>query len=289
MPKIGSGGYAEVYHPPRSIADIPRKYRDNEAYVQRYTMQSLEDIHFGEKARRIFDPTDSISLPILYMIEQPHHMYSEIFRFRKGNLREFLRGATYVGLSTIIASLVAILKGLVRLHNKRIIHHDIKIENILYDMKPKFRLFLIDWGTACHYKDVFGPKYDYWLPGDNENHPPEYKIMARHRYNYQYTDIVEEYSKNSYYTHLFKRIQPDYDVLLRRADREIRRELKKHPRMLEDLAGKVDVFAMGIVFCQAIGGGYEFHRYMPLLRGMIHPDPRKRWTIGQCIRYLEKK
>lgn len=291
MPEIGFGGYARIFHPPRENHIIPSKYKNNSHYIQRYTDQTMKQIQFGERARKIFDPDDKMSSPILDIIERSKHHVSEILPFRTGTLSKFLRETRSVRIDTVMKVVIPILHGLVRLHKRRIIHHDIKSSNILYDMRP-IRLYLIDWGTACTFNDAFTGRYSNWLSGHNENHPPEYKMVANSQYHYEYDDIVEEYSNNYYYRNIISTFQPDYDRLLQRTDRDIRKQLQKDPHLLDKYAGRIDVFAMGIVLAQIVlsfkKSDDDFLRYRVIVQNMLHPDPRKRWSMQKTVNELEK-
>jgi serine/threonine protein kinase len=284
---IDSGGYATIYYPPRKHKNVPIKFL-NRKYIERYTkIETFDDILFGNKARSIFDPLNTMSSPILYVVPQQKG-YSIILPFRKGTI-DHLMG---YDMKIIMKQLIPLMKGLVRLHKQKIVHHDIKIPNMLYNDRPHLQLFLIDWGTSCTFHEVFSDKYNRWLVADNTNLPPEYKILARFKGILESADLAKGYSKNySGYKYL-KYFQPRYDILFAEADKQLTKKLEKNPYYFDSMAGAVDVFAMGIVICaliKAFGTPQDEVKYQSLIRGMIHPNIQRRWSFRRCIKHLEQK
>ena len=290
---IGSGGYASVFHPPR----YPKKYKGKSKYIQRFTDQSRTQIADGEYARKIFDPSDKISSPLIAMYPRKNDFFSLILPYREGSLYHLLNQLKHHRRSTTLfrtylSSMLPILQGLVRLHKKGWIHHDIKSSNFLYDMKP-LRFYLADWATTLSFRDVFSLDYSHWHSGHNENSPPEYKIFAHalEHYFFLENDFVKDYRQNNYY-HILLFVQPNYDSLLRRAYTSLTKKLHgaNLSLLLEKMAPQVDVFAMGMVLCQifAVIGQSSLLResFLRLARGMIQPDPFQRWTMKKSASYL---
>lgn len=296
---IGRGGYSKVWHPPRKDRLFDSKYRGNDDYIQRLTNESLVQISSGQYARSIFDPKKILSSPLIALYERPNKFISEIRPYRDDNLYQLLSKNTgkdnlYL-FCKLLLNMKHIMKRLVVLHQKKWIHHDIKSDNILYDKKP-FRLFLIDWGTSTRLHDVYNEGYHNWFEADNSNHPPEYKSYAHYKYDFQWKeDFATEYAHNVYIFTLLK-IQPDYMSMLNKANENIQYQLKqKGKNFLIRLAPKIDVFAIGLVLSQiylllAYTQLYKtsFHKnIIHLLKGMIHPNPMKRWTMERSVETLE--
>lgn len=294
---IGTGGYGEIWHPPRKDGLIEKSYRNNKRFVQRYTHQTRKQIENGEIARKLFDPHDKISNPIVAIYKRPNKYFSEILPFREGSLLDLLQLYFHKGdivvFSQCLDNLLKIFKGMKNLHAHKWVHHDIKASNIMYDTKPTFKLFMIDWGSALPFKNIFKENQLYWLVADNQNHPPEYKSIAHYLYGFQFknNNFVVEYAKNPYIRNIVK-LQPNYLKLLKEANKTIGRRIDN----IESIASKGDVFGLGIVLCQLYIIFVEDQYLSKIVRskiirliwGMINPNPFRRWNLQKCIILLEE-
>lgn len=296
---IGKGGFTQVLHPPRKDNVIETKYRDPK-YIQRRTSETFGDISKGQFARSIFDPDGKRSSPLLAIYKRPKNKkfkISEIRLHRKDSLHELhVKNIPNNNISLFchfMTEMKGIMEGLVVLHKIGWVHHDIKAPNILYDNKPKFTLYLIDWGTAVRASEVYADSYRPWFKADNSNHPPEYKMYAHYKHNYQYKggNIQTDYALNTQLFTLLK-IQPEYMSMLKHADERLSLLFRKGGlRFLKSIAAKSDVFALGVVIAQtylilayATFYNTEFHTKMiALIRSMVHPDPTKRWTMRRSL------
>lgn len=296
---IGSGGYSKIWYPPRKDRIIEKKYSGNHDYIQRLTNESLLEISNGQYARKVFDPDNTRSSPLITIYERPHKFFSEIRPYRDDNLYELLnknvgRKDNLRLFCALLQNIKRIMMGLKNLHKHKWIHHDIKAVNILYNKKP-FQLFLIDWATATRFEELYDEGYYNWFIANNSNHPPEYKSYAHYKYNYKWkNDFASDYANNVYIFTLLK-IQPHYMSMLNKANANIQHHLRKQgEQFLIKQAAKVDVFAIGLVLSQiylltAVTKLFNtpFHyKITKLLKGMIHPDPVKRWTMDRSIEFL---
>lgn len=290
--KIGSGGYGDVYHPPR----YPPKYAGNKAYIQRYTDETKTQIYNGEKARKIFDPKNLLSVPIRAIYPRKGDFFSEIMPYKKGDLMSLLKKYYYRNPKLFDQSLILmsrIMIGMERLHKKKWVHRDIKLTNFLYDMKP-LRYFLIDWATTLPSCRVYEEDASNWHTANNENLPPEYKSYAYFQHGFRFDDFAREYAKNPS-IHILTAIQPAYMSMLNKAHKKIQTRLHsaKNPHALMDsLATKVDVYAMGLVLSQMleIWGDRESPltpKILRMLRGMIDPDPFRRLDMEHANRQMQ--
>ena len=295
---IGEGGYSKVWNPPRKDRMIEKKYWSTD-YIQRLTSENLVDIYKGQRVRLLFDKKNNMSSPLFVLYERPNRLYSEIRPFRDDNLRELLmknkKGTNLKLFCAILSNLRDIMRGLVIIHKHGWVHHDIKGPNILYNMKP-FRLFLIDWATSVRSSDVYSDVWSPWFGADNMNHPPEYKSYAHYKYNYPFknNNFVADYSNNMYIL-VLKKIQPKYLQLLDKANDALQKEFQKNnPGFLKKIAPKVDVFALGLVIARvylilAYASLYDTQfdkKLIHVLKNMIHPDPRKRWTMKRSLKHI---
>lgn len=295
---IGKGGYGTIYHPPRNDTLISQQYRNNPKYIQRYTDQSLQEINRGEKARRIFDPDNVMSSPILKIYPRSDKFVSQILPFRQKRIsQDLFQKRTERGNSMIywkiMRKMVGILRGLVRLHAHKMVHRDIKIMNLVYDLHP-FQLYLIDWGTAVPFSLVYDKTNKHWWVSSIQNLPPEYKMYAREKNIYEYRDIRQDFGKNKVIP-LLEKFDRDYQNKLQKADLEMNEKLKNpSDKFMNDIIPKVDIYALGIVFAQMT------HKLKPelneslkkqldlLISNMIHPDPIERWDAKQSLHQLKK-
>lgn len=285
-----------VWHPPRRDRVIEKKYRGDTDFVQRLTDEDISDILHGQHARKIFDPKNRLSNPLVALYSRPGNLHSEIRPHRENDLNWLLnenKKLNDVGLFCRVASnLLRIMKRLVVLHQRGWIHHDIKIDNILYDSNA--RLFLIDWGMAVPAGDVYDYSFRKWFSADNPNYPPEYKSFAAHKHGYKprKNDFATDYASNLHVFTLLK-IQPRYMEMLNAAHRKLAQRFDQKG-FLKRIAPKADVFGMGLVLAQcylvlayATFFDQPLHKELVrLIRGMTHPDPTRRWTMRHAAASL---
>lgn len=288
---IAHGGDSHIWRPPRRDRVIQKKYRGNKSFIQRVTREDLSAIIHGQFARSVFDPTNRLSSPLLALYKRPGKKHSEIRPHRHNDLHQLLNSNTHhndLALFCHLASnLLQIVKGLTVLHQRGWAHHDIKADNILYDKDP-LRLYLVDWGTAVPFTQVYDDSFHSWFPADNFNHPPEYKSFAtyRHGHKLEGDDLATDYSNNIYLFTLLK-IQPRYMEMINAAHRKLQHRFQRKA-FQERIAPKADVFGMGLVLAQsylvlayALLYDKPVHKELiRLIRGMTHPDPTRRWTMS---------
>lgn len=287
---IGKGGSSQVWHPPRKDRVIEKKYRGNTNFVQRLTNEDLTEILHGQHARSVFDPTNRMSNPLVALYNRPKKKYSEIRPYRNDDLNRFLaanRDHNNLGLfCKTAANLHGIMKGLTILHQYGWIHHDIKLDNILYNQDP-WRLYLIDWSMSVPFAQVYHDSFRCWFSANHPSNPPEYKSYAAHKHGYKLidNDFATDYAQNILVFTLLK-IQPRYMEMLNAAHDKIKHRFDRKG-FLKRIAPKVDVFGLGVVLAQcylvmAYAMLYDkpvHKKLIRLIRGMTHPDPTRRWTM----------
>lgn len=308
--QIGEGSYGKICHPPRDDTVIDQKYRHNKKYIQRYTdVESWRQIKNGEKARRIFDPENTMSSPILAIYDRPNGAFSEIMPFREDSLYHLITPYKYRMTGNLplfwklMTNILHILGGMKKLHSSGWTHHDIKSTNILYDSKPELKLYLIDWATSLPFLNVYDEDHSNWHTATIENLPPEYKSYAHFRYNFPLkgNDFALEFSYGHPWITNILKIQPLYLSMLRRAHQHIQKELSIHHNNLENVINKIspkcDIYALGIVIAQIYVvlttgeknmSSFVRKQFIHLIRSMIHPDPFRRWDSKTSYKYLER-
>lgn len=80
-------------------------------------------------------------------------------------------------LRALITALRPVLLGLGRLADAGLLHHDVKMDNILYDA-TRHECRLIDFGLSIRARDALSPDGNPFLFSDYIFHPPEYRIAA---------------------------------------------------------------------------------------------------------------
>jgi serine/threonine protein kinase len=217
-----------------------------------------------------------------------------------------------VSPTELLRAMLPVFKGVQKLGRHGIVHHDLKFDNILYDSSTK-ECRIIDFGLKVP-MDVavsINNKYihsNYWL------HPPEYKMFVT-MLNRNWKDMDDADIRTAMARHLsvmrvhFHARDPhnlsdvllngkvfaycDYEQAYLRYMRAMCKRknisqkmeyIKKHPQ-------KVDVYGLGVTLLY-LAMYLDFtkvpaikeHQYWGMIRNMVHPDPRKRWTITRCLR-----
>ncbi len=206
-----------------------------------------------------------------------------------------------------------ILVGVQKLHRKGYLHHDLKIDNILVDDNDVPHI--IDLSLLVPLKDVFDTSLNpslynqYWL------HPPEYRIQ---RFNHDLSDIdadlpsfVSRHVQQEADLYYFKIQMQDistvnqfllayfpycemYDIT-KKYIKTLFNVYKSHGKQglmkyQTKFASKVDVYSIGLTVMNIIyhmDAPSNDSRFRTLITGMIHPDPRKRFSVGKCIHLLD--
>jgi serine/threonine protein kinase len=205
-----------------------------------------------------------------------------------------------------------ILVGIGKLHRKGYLHHDLKIDNILIDDNNVPHI--IDYSLLTPLKGAFDSSVNtslqsrYWL------HPPEYRLQNFSKMTDVDGDLprfVSKHVQNETDLYYFK-IQPNdistvnQFLLAYFPYCEMYDITKKYVKTLLSIynvggkeglikyqsknATKVDVYAVGLTMMNII---YHMDtpandsRFRSLIIGMIHPDPRKRYSVGKCITCIE--
>jgi len=295
--KIGEGGYGKIFHPPRH--HVPTKYH-NPKFIQRYTHESKEQIYRGEAARIIFDPKNVMSSPIIAVFRQPEGWFSEILPYRKDSLSKFIMKNKSRDPSLFWRSLgilYDIYKGMARLHERGYIHRDIKLDNFLYNRGDDgvLRYFLIDWGTALPFSEVYNRYNNNWHVAPNENLPPEYKNFAYFQYPGRIKDFVRESMDNRAYPILVE-MDRKYRQKLEKSFRTLQARLRssKNPvSLMASVAEKADVFALGLLLAQIYGVWVRNDTplakdIIDMIRGMTAPDPFLRWDMNRVVAHTSR-
>lgn len=243
-------------------------------------------------------------LPVLQMkfggITLEEYVHSE-----KRTIREFLPKAQHI------------LEGIRKLHSKGYIHQDLKFDNILIDKNGVPHM--IDYSLLTATKGAFDINVNRYLNSKYWLHPPEYLIQQHiHQLvkdneidadniiafiNHQVTENIDLtsfklhsndnaflnqyillfYPYCEYYNHLKQYTEKILNIYKKKG-------FTKLIKYQTSFASKVDVYSLGLTFMNLMyhmDPNDQDIRYKELIKGMIHPDPRKRMTTTQAIKHID--
>jgi serine/threonine protein kinase len=208
--------------------------------------------------------------------------------------------------------ILQVLKGIKMLNQHNLIHHDLKFDNILYNASTD-ETRIIDFGLLLSRSDalnVFENMYiysDYWL------HPPEYRIIQyihalpnlADATNMGITNTFEKnvsilnvsfFSKQPTLRQLVYDIFPpdDFKTGFEKYMHDVCKKNSKDEafRYMSKYSNRIDIYSLGISSLYlstyiTFPSVKEKKQFMAFLKGMIHPDPRKRFTVDKAIKMLQ--
>lgn len=90
----------------------------------------------------------------------------------------------------IFPHMTSLFEGIVAMHDKKLIHNDIKPHNIVFNLKNK-RMLYIDFGLINNYDDIFLPKdINLYYKPEYFVYPPEYTLFSKYIDNIQNTNNI---------------------------------------------------------------------------------------------------
>lgn len=216
-------------------------------------------------------------------------------------------------ISEFLPILKHILLGIQKLHKKGYLHHDLKIDNILIDADGTPHI--IDYSLLTPLTGAFDSSVNgvlnnrYWL------HPPEYRLQDFYKMsdpNMELPSYVSKHVQAESDLYYFK-IQPNdlstvnqfllayfpycemYDIIKQYIKTLLTVYHAQGKKGLYNYqtkyASKVDVYSLGLTVMNIV---YHLDvpnnndaRYRKLVVGMIHPNPRRRFSVGQCINMID--
>ena len=222
-------------------------------------------------------------------------------------------------LSAYLTALHPVAAGLVRLARAHVTHHDLKMDNILYDANLR-ECRIIDFGLSLNSKDALSPTGNPYLYSRYIFHPPEYRMseFAGHSHATERalaTDLsilkvsVPGLSGRRRGETLRDRLwSPAYTEWTRESytaafSDYAKNVYKKHDgahgigagggiarqEYMQRWANRIDIWAFGLTLL------FTLHRVWPtqstplpaefraVLTAMVHPDPRKRLSPEKLL------
>jgi len=224
------------------------------------------------------------------------HFYQIIYEYGGDEIINIFLKTEIINIIVILKQFIQIFEGLCILDENNIIHHDIKPNNILYDI-TKNKMYLIDFG-------LYITKDEDFIQNENKfiYHPSEYTF-----FNYYYTEadkINAEYykhemrmnidliNKKKIDDNIKKKIIHVYDNLDKNKI-AIYNKIKLHRDI--DIHNKIDVYMFGLTLYEFLIATY-IHcneqnniskiplELFDLIEDMTNIDPYERITIQEATR-----
>ena len=193
-----------------------------------------------------------------------------------------------------VEMMIPVVKGVVKLAQKKYCHQDIKASNIL--VRPDGMAILIDYSLMRKFSDVYAVGNIRRLKHTYYPYPPEFKIMYGVQTHMDDDDIYDEVMKNA------NHYKPMYGNVLislwgENKTREFIVEMKNTPfpeKVLAKLADRIDVYSIGTVFIHmdsylsSKGSSATFKRvYKEIVGLMVDVDPRRHIKPAALLERME--
>lgn len=284
---LGKGTYGEVYRPFPIECNETKRLQPKKNFIGKLSNKrsAPKDLYIHlQNVRRTIDPHQTFTIPLKAICPKTKDNENSIY-WKPNKDIEYV--SLYGGVSFdrvtyrhirsnilcvhwIFLSFYPIMDGLQHMHQKKIVHFDIKLANLVYDIE-KNKTRLIDYDLTMNhnelikkvandkiFKDVF---YEIWPPEINLNVsangvksiPAQSKIYIKSLtpLSEKFLDSIEEYTKSENY----------------RKDRIF--------------PSRIDIFSLGIVFAQLF---WDTDPDIWLLtQKMIEIDPSKRINVSELI------
>lgn len=192
-----------------------------------------------------------------------------------------------------------LFEALVMLKNRRMVHQDIKVANVLIHKK---KAVLIDFSLMLPFEQIYQEKNYNRLKRRYRPFPPEYhmaSIIIKHKDDFKKmkpaeikANIVERYKNHleniqSYFFPYYNTNElfelSNYGSLMVLA-------LSDYKKFVE-FADKIDVFSVGTLFAdvhELLADPLSNTEYVMLMRGILHPDPRQRMSAEDALELCKK-
>jgi serine/threonine protein kinase len=221
------------------------------------------------------------------------------------NVEEVLqRYKARISVRSLAKMMVPLFEALVMLKEKRMVHQDIKVDNVLLHHR---KMILIDYSLMLPFEDIYKESNYYRLKRRYRPFPPEYymvSILMKHKSLYKgmsrrnvMEDIADRYKAHlekcqyyffPYYTLNQLMEESNYGSL----SVMVQSDYKK----MREYTDKIDIFSVGTLITSVhehISRPMSNPDFVELMRGILHPDPRQRMSpedaLALCVRIAEQK
>lgn len=192
--------------------------------------------------------------------------------------------------------MLPVFRAVALLEEHKMVHQDIKVNNVLVHRN---KAILIDFSLMMPFGKIYMPSNYPRLKRKYRPYPPEYYMAAvRMHYKDLLSKSSPEYASGFLALHYNRRLEAmqyyfyPYYMLAEIQAMSNHEFFQKLP--LKDyvqFAHKVDVFSLGTL-CASLHRQLEnpmnHPEYMQLMRGLLHPDPRKRFGPREALALCEK-
>lgn len=339
---FGEGTYGCTFSPPpqcsgqqTSIAPLPKKKGQILAKVFRDIDDLDEEWRFAKQIAKI-DPKQRVFIysaarcatssknvrkdrqasECSIVNQAPDNATLHMALMKKGGvtIEEFALSKGGISLKEFIFAVLPIIDGIDMLIKNKIVHHDLKFNNILYD--PKTRVTnIIDFGLMIPMTGAFNKRLNPYLFSNYWLHPPEYRIAQYAYEHYRSGPSTEEcyavardaiatldvYFDNrtketikSGITQYTFQSEYEYEEAFVHFMSSVfnRRKGKAALDYLAKYANKIDIYSLGImmVFLSSylkFRDTNERKEFMSVVKFFVHPDPRKRPSPKKAVIMLK--
>jgi serine/threonine protein kinase len=313
----GEGSYACTFSPaPKCtgqeevVGNLKKKKKDiAKVFHSQHSMEeewvySKQMAYVSEKELRKDPTADQCS----FLSGNKNTMYPMLKMAHGGvNLDAYFEN-NLLNMNILVDITISVLKGLRKLAKNRIIHNDLKFNNIVYDPQTG-NTRVIDFGLSMKMADAFKPQKNRFLKSKYWLHPPEYRLTqhlgstpinrddARKMFREEY-DLLDIYFSDSHPTTLISFITDklysycDYEALYMKYVMRISKMTGDVKEYMTKHAAKVDLYSLGISLIHlSLFVTYKSPRaearFLEVIKALVHPDPSKRPSIGKLITMLE--
>lgn len=211
-----------------------------------------------------------------------------------------------ITLTEFLPKLYHLIDGLSKLHKAKILHHDIKYNNILFS-NGEYKW--IDFGNSIAYKDIFNTAKNGYLYVDYIIHPPEYRYFSRYYYIDKGIENAKVFAENEWYLlhyiitplsiknieiyrhfNTFEQYQEYINELFLQLKNKNKQDIEQ---LFTSQASKIDIYAVGNMLIHIYPyiqtePNEQTTQFYNLIKHMIHPNILQRYDIIQCKEYIQK-
>lgn len=286
MKPLGRGSYGSVFHDPVTGLAVKRCFHEGSRRIWMGNLRELDIlVRCGDhpnivsiKDVKILDGSEEFNKVNIYMDYYKSNLYNYLKSFKKSHLE----------LSVIRKIMAQILLALEYLHSNKVIHRDLKPDNILID-PDTHKIAICDFGMA----DI-NMRYQ---PGEIRVTAPTYRapeVFLKKNYSYEidswavgiifYYMLYQEYPFEYPYEKV-KKLEKEIEELTILYNKQ--RSSKNKNEILDQIDEKKSM--IDIVIYEGINEGNikvtsrVKQPYHSLLTSLLEIDPRKRCSITQAL------